>query len=80
MSRFPLVSPDTRLVASDSKATKRPSGEIDVGPYEWLLPSDSSLDTLTLTRVLRIRSLTKTSWEPFSSGETRLVAPDWKTT
>ena len=79
-SGCPLVSPGTRLVAADQKATKRPSALI-AGEGE-LLPSAWAPVVVRLTRsVLPVsRSRTNTSTTPLVSPGTRLVAPDWKAT
>ena len=60
MSAAPFVSPATRLEASDRKATKRPSAEID-GPPEPPFACFPALDTLTRLVVPGFRSRTKTS-------------------
>jgi hypothetical protein len=75
MSVLPLVSPGTRLVADDAKATKRPS-PLTAGPV--LLPFACLPLLLTLTRwVLPLaRSRTTTSTAPLLSPPTRLVAAE----
>lgn len=83
------MSPETRLVAEAKNATKRPSavmsGLLAVNPRtpgSWLLPLACCSSPLMLTRsvVPAVRSRTKTSTFPLVSAETRLVAPDMKTT
>ena len=76
-SASPFVSPETRVVAFDTKATNLPSPEmtasllLDVG---W--PSSESSDARMV--MPRRRSRTKTSVVPFVSVDTRLVADDCK--
>lgn len=72
----PFVSPGTRLVAPDRKATKRPSALIS--PKELCsLPSAPVLDTLTRVVVTAWRSCTKTSSTSLVSAVTRLEADEW---
>ena len=85
ISRRPFVSPATKLVASDSKATKRPSGLIDGAPLS-LLASPPAVSTETRT-VLGVHpaapaqvSRTKTSKTALVSPATRLMASDSKAT
>src|SRR5438874_1644352 len=79
MSLSPFVSPATRLVANDWKATHRPVAESEGPKLEELpwTPAEST-DTRTVCPVLR--SCTKTSLTSFVSPATRLVANDWKAT
>ena len=79
MSEKPFVSPETRLVAADWKATKRPSPLIEgsmLPPLLWAPPES------TLTRVVCpvANSWTKTSVVLFVSPVTNSLAADWKTT
>src|SRR5947209_8634545 len=73
MSVRRLVSAGTRLVASEAKATKRPSAEIDgAAPPRsaWAPPTP----TLTRSIVPVTRSKTKASVAPLVSPGTRLAA------
>jgi hypothetical protein len=73
IAHTPLVSPVTRLVASEAKATKRPSALIAgsrLSPLPWTLP----LETLTRVVVPAWRSRTNTSNAPLVSPPTRSVA------
>ena len=79
MSKRPLVSPATRLVAKDSKATKRPSA-LMAGKPLILFASPPALETLTLVVAKVWRSWTKMSRLPLVSPNTRLVAKEWKAT
>src|SRR5437762_4951613 len=79
MSVAQLVSPATRLVAYDSKATKRPSALIEGLPLEPL-PSVPALLTLTRSVVPVHRSRTNTSCHPLVSPATRLVESEVKAT
>src|SRR5205814_1751554 len=74
-----LLSPTTRSVAAELKATKLPSALI-AGPYR--LPFVSVLEESTLTRsvVPVCRSWTNTSMEPLVSPGTRLAASEAKAT
>ncbi len=60
MSRTPLVSPGTRFVAMESKATTLPSPEIRLS-VDWALPTTPALDWLTRWTALLPRFRTKTS-------------------
>jgi hypothetical protein len=76
-SDVPFVSPLTRLVASESKTTKRPSALIDGPAIPLTMPLSASLwrpalDTLTRSVVPSVRSRTKMSAFPFVSPGTRL--------
>ena len=81
-SRKPLLSPGTRLEATDSKATKRPSALMAAAPKSplKLLPCVPALSTLTLSVSPVWRSWTKTSKTPLVSPATRLVAVEAKAT
>ena len=77
MSLVALVSPATRLVARESKATKRPSPLMVARALKkspWL----PALSTLTLSVVPVWRSRTKMSKTPLVSPATRLVASESK--
>lgn len=76
-SRRPLVSPGTRLLASDQKATKRPSAEIRGAPLSSL-PGLFPESTLTRLVTPAATSRTRTSPTPGRPPGTRLVAPDAK--
>src|SRR5439155_233563 len=78
-SAYPLVASATRLVAYDSKATKRPSALIEGLPLEPL-PSVPALLTLTRSVVPVHRSRTNTSCHPLVSPGTRWVAREEKAT
>lgn len=74
-SATPLVSPTTRLVAVDSKATVSPSGLSDgarLGPLACIPPAP----TLTRVVVPPCRSRTNTSVTPLVSFGTRLLAAE----
>src|SRR5439155_1662799 len=74
-----FVSPATRLVAPEAKATQRPVAESEgtkLPELPWA-PAEST-DTRTVCPVLR--SCTKTSAASFVSPATRLVAPEAKAT
>ena len=78
-SSLPLVSPGTRLLASELKATKRPSAEIagsKLSPLPWTPPGPR----LTRWVVPVWRSRTNTSSTPLVSPGTRLVASESKAT
>jgi hypothetical protein len=78
-SRAKFVSPVTRLVASETKVTKRPSA-LSAGAE--LLPFPSAPPVATLTRVVArlCRSWTKTSLALFASPGTRFDASEWNAT
>ena len=67
----PLVSPWTRLLASDVKATSSPSAVIAGAPRVLALPCAPSAPTLTRVVVWCWRSRTKMSCVPFVSPATR---------
>src|SRR4029453_9389452 len=68
-----LLSPGTRLLAKDWKATQRPLAEIEAPAAPPLPPSpDDATDTQVVVPVFR--SWTKTSPSPLSSPGTRLPA------
>src|SRR5688500_18826432 len=69
----PLVSPDTRFLAADSKATYRPSALID-GAKLAASPDAPAEDTLTRWVVPATRSWTNTSGTWLKSPATRLAA------
>src|SRR2546428_83045 len=74
-SLAPFVSPPTRLVAIELKATKRPSAEIEgttLSPFSCA-PWESTLTRLVLPA---LRSRTNTSLAPFVSLPTRLAADE----
>ena len=86
MSRSPLVSPATRFVAADSKATKRPSCVIEARVLSPPAASASADDTLTRSVATNpgssitpspstSRSRTKTSRRPLPSAA-RFVAAE----
>src|SRR4051812_2589935 len=79
MSGAEFVSPATRFVAADSKATNRPSALI---AGRLLGRSDCTDEGPTLTRVVApiVRSRTKTSERWLVSPGIRLVASDPKAT
>src|SRR2546427_409695 len=79
MSLSPFVSPATRLVASEAKATHRPLAESEGSALPKLpwTPAEST-DTRTVSPVLRL--CTKMSRTPFVSPATRLVASEAKAT
>jgi len=79
ISRLASVSPVTRLVARDSKATYRPSPLI-AGALETPLPSVPALLTLILVVVPPAMSCRKTSVVPLPSPVTRFVASDGNAT
>jgi hypothetical protein len=66
-----FVSPGTRLVADDSKATKRPS-PLSAGPVLAPFPGLPLLSTLTTCVLPLARSRTKTSMAPLSSPGARV--------
>src|SRR5256885_1385746 len=72
-SPTPFVSPATRLLAVESKVTKRPSAEIARTMLSRLVCAPWEL-TLTLVVLPVLRSRTKTSITPFVSPATRLLA------
>src|SRR5215204_529711 len=74
-SRLPLVSPATRLVASETKATTSPLPEIAGNRLCPLPPAPLEL-TDTRRVVPADRSRTKMSWTPLPSPLTRLEAAD----
>jgi len=78
-SRAPLVSPPTRSVASDEKATAVPA-LVNEACHEF--PSDSAPPSVRLTRAVvpSERLWTKTSRLPLVSPATRLVAAESKAT
>src|SRR6266496_815550 len=71
ISSVPFVSPLTRLLAFDTKATYRPSPEMDVPP-EPASVCTPSRPTETRVVVFKIVSRTKISEYPFVSPSTRL--------
>lgn len=75
----PLVSPITKLLACEMKATTRPSVLIPTGKLPLLV---WALLELRLTRVVTpvTRSRTKTSLSPLVSPTTRLLAFESKAT
>src|SRR5919198_6515296 len=80
-SDVPFVSRLTRLLASESKTTKRPSALIDGPAIRFrrplsALPWRPALDTLTRSVVPVSRSRTKISDLPFVSPGTRLSDSD----
>jgi hypothetical protein len=77
-SMNPFVSPTTRLVASDEKATS-PSAPT-TGSQLPPSPSEPSVATLTRSVVPAWRSRTKTSKVALVSPATRFVAHDENTT
>ena len=79
MSVSPLVSSRTRLVASEAKATNRPSAEID-GLKLAPLPGLPSEARLTLVVLPVLRSRTKTSSARFRSPGTSPLASEAKAT
>src|SRR5205085_986013 len=74
-----FVSPATRLLATESKATKRPSAEI-AGRKVAPLPCAPCESTLTRLVLPVLRSRTKTSLTAFVSPATRLLADERKAT
>ena len=74
-SNSSLVSPATRLLASELNATKRPSA-LMAGKRLCSSPSLPSLATLTRSVVPLSRSWTKTSSSKLMSPATRLLAMD----
>src|SRR5262249_12315055 len=70
----PLVSPATRLVASESKATTCPLAESATGAKLLLLPCVPTESTDTRSVFPVVKSCTKTSSAPLVSPATRLLA------
>src|SRR5438552_3772355 len=68
-----FVSPPTRVVAVESKVTKRPSAEVARTMLSRLVCAPWEL-TLTLVVLPVLRSRTNTSLAPFVSPATRLLA------
>src|SRR5437763_1758153 len=78
-SETAFVSPGTRLVASESKATNRPSAEIDGALLKAFASTPAEL-TLTRVVLLVFRSRTKMSSAAFRSFGTSVVAREVKAT
>src|SRR5207253_1683861 len=89
-SYAPFASPATRLVAVPWNATKPPSAERAapaLGPFPWV-PSEATLTRSVVLAgapferavVAAARSWTNTSFAPFGSPATRLVAALWTAT
>src|SRR6478609_10520582 len=79
MSCCPLVSPASRLVASDANATHRPSSEMDgkeLGPSPCAPLSATLMRATCFVRLSR----TNTSVVPLVSPGTRLLASEWNAT
>ena len=79
MSMRSLVSPGTRSVASDSKATNRPSALIE-GHQEWPAAGIPAASALTSSVAPLCLSRTKMSQELLASSGTRSGANDMKAT